>query len=202
MYILTTLEFPKHNHDFHLLTTSVNAKYYCLYTECLCDTIRPSPFIPFPTQPHPAICLDNIVKEKGMHAMLDESKMVIYVPCFLYQLVRRELLMAKQKFNEGRKKERSMYERMINGLRSDSTSEENNSVGDDFLSILAVVFMYIFFVFSSYFLCHLITIYTVCHTIRYYTIRCYCHTLPIIIWLTIQCHTLQHHTIQCYACIK
>ena len=28
MYILTTLEFPKHNHDFHLLTTSVNAKYY------------------------------------------------------------------------------------------------------------------------------------------------------------------------------
>ena len=28
MYILTTLEFPNHNHDFHLLTTSVNAKYY------------------------------------------------------------------------------------------------------------------------------------------------------------------------------
>ena len=28
MYILTTLEFPKHNLDFHLLTTSVNAKYY------------------------------------------------------------------------------------------------------------------------------------------------------------------------------
>ena len=28
MYILTTLEFPKHNHDFHLLTTSVSAKYY------------------------------------------------------------------------------------------------------------------------------------------------------------------------------
>ena len=27
------LEFPKHNHDFHLLTTSVNAKYYyLLYT--------------------------------------------------------------------------------------------------------------------------------------------------------------------------
>ena len=23
MYILTTLEFPKHNHDFHLLTTRV-----------------------------------------------------------------------------------------------------------------------------------------------------------------------------------
>ena len=30
MYILTTLEFPKHNLDFHLLTTSVNAKYYYL----------------------------------------------------------------------------------------------------------------------------------------------------------------------------
>ena len=28
MYILTTLEFPKHNHDLHLLTTSVNAKYF------------------------------------------------------------------------------------------------------------------------------------------------------------------------------
>ena len=27
MYILTTLEFPTHNIDFHLLTTSVNAKY-------------------------------------------------------------------------------------------------------------------------------------------------------------------------------
>ena len=32
MHILTTLEFPKHDHDFHLLTTSVNAKYYCKYT--------------------------------------------------------------------------------------------------------------------------------------------------------------------------
>ena len=34
MYILTTLEFPTHNFDFHLLTTSVNAKYYydlCTY---------------------------------------------------------------------------------------------------------------------------------------------------------------------------
>ena len=28
MYILTTLEFPKHNLDFHLMTTSVNVKYY------------------------------------------------------------------------------------------------------------------------------------------------------------------------------
>ena len=28
MYIFTTLEFPKHNSDFHLLPTSVNAKYY------------------------------------------------------------------------------------------------------------------------------------------------------------------------------
>ena len=28
MYILTTLEFPTHYFDFHLLTTSVNAKYY------------------------------------------------------------------------------------------------------------------------------------------------------------------------------
>ena len=28
MYILTTLKFPTHNFDFHLLTTSVNAKYY------------------------------------------------------------------------------------------------------------------------------------------------------------------------------
>ena len=26
MYILTSLEFPKHNFEFHLLTTSVNAK--------------------------------------------------------------------------------------------------------------------------------------------------------------------------------
>ena len=28
MNIFTTLEFPTHNSDFHLLTTSVNAKYY------------------------------------------------------------------------------------------------------------------------------------------------------------------------------
>ena len=28
MYILTTLQFPKQSFDFHLLTTSVNAKYY------------------------------------------------------------------------------------------------------------------------------------------------------------------------------
>ena len=28
MYILTTPEFPTHNFNFHLLTTSVNAKYY------------------------------------------------------------------------------------------------------------------------------------------------------------------------------
>ena len=28
MYILTTREFSEHNFDFHLLTTSVNAKYY------------------------------------------------------------------------------------------------------------------------------------------------------------------------------
>ena len=28
MYIFTTLKFPTHNSDFHLLTTSVNAKYY------------------------------------------------------------------------------------------------------------------------------------------------------------------------------
>ena len=27
-YIFTTLKFPTHNFDFHLLTTSVNAKYY------------------------------------------------------------------------------------------------------------------------------------------------------------------------------
>ena len=27
MYIFTTLEFSTHNFDFHLLTTSVNAKY-------------------------------------------------------------------------------------------------------------------------------------------------------------------------------
>ena len=32
MYILTTLEFPTHNFDFHLLTTSVNAKYYYVST--------------------------------------------------------------------------------------------------------------------------------------------------------------------------
>ena len=29
MYILTTLEFPKHNLHYHLLTTSINATYYC-----------------------------------------------------------------------------------------------------------------------------------------------------------------------------
>ena len=28
MYILTTLEFPTPNFDFHLLTTCVNAKFY------------------------------------------------------------------------------------------------------------------------------------------------------------------------------
>ena len=28
MYILLTLEFPTHNLNFHLLTTSANAKYY------------------------------------------------------------------------------------------------------------------------------------------------------------------------------
>ena len=32
MYIFTTLEFPTHKIDFHLLTASVNAKYYYLYT--------------------------------------------------------------------------------------------------------------------------------------------------------------------------
>ena len=32
MYIFTTLEFPTHHSDFHLLTTSVNAKYYYKYT--------------------------------------------------------------------------------------------------------------------------------------------------------------------------
>ena len=32
MYIFTTLEFPTHYSDFHLLTTSVNAKYYYKYT--------------------------------------------------------------------------------------------------------------------------------------------------------------------------
>ena len=31
MYILSTLEFPTHNFNFHLLTTSVNAKYYYNY---------------------------------------------------------------------------------------------------------------------------------------------------------------------------
>ena len=30
MYILSTLEFPTHNLNFHLLTTSVNAKYLLL----------------------------------------------------------------------------------------------------------------------------------------------------------------------------
>ena len=32
MYIFTTLEFPTHYSDFHLLKTSVNAKYYYKYT--------------------------------------------------------------------------------------------------------------------------------------------------------------------------
>ena len=32
MYIFTTLEFPTHYSDFHLLKTSVNAKYYDKYT--------------------------------------------------------------------------------------------------------------------------------------------------------------------------
>ena len=38
MYILTTLEFPTHNIDFHLLTTSVNAKYY--YYSYLTKAVR------------------------------------------------------------------------------------------------------------------------------------------------------------------
>ena len=28
MYVFTTLEFPTYNFDFHLLTTSMHAKYY------------------------------------------------------------------------------------------------------------------------------------------------------------------------------
>ena len=39
MYILTTLEFPTHYFDFHLMTTNVNAKYYylyILYVQCTC----------------------------------------------------------------------------------------------------------------------------------------------------------------------
>ena len=32
MYILSTLEFPTHKFNFHLLTTSANAKYYYKYT--------------------------------------------------------------------------------------------------------------------------------------------------------------------------
>ena len=32
MYIFMTLEFPANYSDFHLLTTSVNAKYYYKYT--------------------------------------------------------------------------------------------------------------------------------------------------------------------------
>ena len=32
MYIFTALEFPTCNFDFHLLTTSVNVKYYYIYT--------------------------------------------------------------------------------------------------------------------------------------------------------------------------
>ena len=31
-----TLEFPTHYSDFHLLTTSINAKYYYKYTLILC----------------------------------------------------------------------------------------------------------------------------------------------------------------------
>ena len=31
MYIFTTLEFPTHYSDIHLLTTSVNAKYIYIY---------------------------------------------------------------------------------------------------------------------------------------------------------------------------
>ena len=31
MYIFTTLEFSTHYSEFHLLTTSVNAKYYYKY---------------------------------------------------------------------------------------------------------------------------------------------------------------------------
>ena len=41
MYILSTLEFPTHNLNFHLLTTSVNAKYYCtLYMDGSKDTVH------------------------------------------------------------------------------------------------------------------------------------------------------------------
>ena len=31
MYILTTLQFPTHYFDFHLMTKSVNTKYYYIY---------------------------------------------------------------------------------------------------------------------------------------------------------------------------
>ena len=45
MYIFTTLEFPTHNSDFHLLTTSVNAKYKL--TIIIIIIIKLSPRWPF-----------------------------------------------------------------------------------------------------------------------------------------------------------
>ena len=40
MYIFTTLEFPTYISDFHLLTTSVNAKYYYIYIYVLFDSLE------------------------------------------------------------------------------------------------------------------------------------------------------------------
>ena len=39
MYIFTTLEFPTYNFDFHLLTTSVNAKHNYYYLVLLYQSI-------------------------------------------------------------------------------------------------------------------------------------------------------------------
>ena len=44
MYILTTLEFPTRNIDFHLLTTSLHAKYQYLFFNGLSQKTTETPF--------------------------------------------------------------------------------------------------------------------------------------------------------------
>lgn len=47
---------------------------------------------------------------------------------FFPQMVRKEFLAARQKCDEDRRKERNMYQRMVNGLGADSKEEDKSSV--------------------------------------------------------------------------
>ena len=87
MYIFTTLEFPTHNSDFHLLTTSINAKYYYQYTlilsihDCLIDISTDSinscyqKFKPATsTYPYITNWVTNVTKHKN----LDDWELVVH----------------------------------------------------------------------------------------------------------------------------